>query len=149
MHVNTLIELAIQRTERKSLRSLAERIEVSSSKVSEWKTGQAPIPEGRITQLAKLVGHDPGEWLLLIKSEQAEGEVGREWAKLAKRLAATAAALLCAIGLVGHAPPAKASGWSAERNAYYVRRGWLWSLIRVWLDVRRGKPRGPNIEARL
>ncbi len=52
------------------------------------------MPEERIRQLAKFAGEDPGHWLLLIKSEQEKGDLGKEWAKLYKRLTATAATLI-------------------------------------------------------
>lgn len=98
MHANTLIELAMQHTERKSVRALAERIGVSHTKVSEWKTGKKPVPDERIQQLAKVAGQEPGPWLLLIKSEQDEGDLGRLWAKLAKQLTAVAGVVaLCAM----------------------------------------------------
>lgn len=114
MHVTTLIELAMQHTGRPSLRPFGELVGVSHAKIAEWKTGAKPIPEDRIRQIARMAGQDPGPWLLLIKSEQEGGELGREWAKLARRLAATAAVLLCAIGMTGNVAPAKASGYSAE-----------------------------------
>ncbi|AVY66712.1 helix-turn-helix domain-containing protein [Xanthomonas translucens] len=109
MHINTLIELAIQRSLRRSLRGLAEQMGITSGVLSEWKKGNKPIPDERIQQLAKIAGQDIGPWLLLIRSEQDQGELGREWAKLYKRLGATAAIFLCVVGLAGNALTAKAS----------------------------------------
>ncbi|PPU91426.1 hypothetical protein XalbCFBP2523_14775 [Xanthomonas albilineans] len=98
MHINTLVELAIQRSLRGSLRGLAEQMGISSGVLSQWKLGNKPIPDERIQQLAKIAGQDAGPWLLLIHSEQDQGELGREWAKLYKQLAGAAMALLICIG---------------------------------------------------
>lgn len=103
MHINTLIELAIQRALRNSLRGLADQMGVSSGILSQWKLGNKPIPDDRIQQLAKIAGQDPGPWLLLIRSEQDGGELGREWAKLYKRLAGTAVLAALAIGIISPA----------------------------------------------
>ncbi|WP_341273070.1 DUF3693 domain-containing protein [Xanthomonas oryzae] len=102
MHVDTLIELAIQRSLRGSLRGLAEQMGVSSGIVSQWKLGNKPIPDERIQQLARIAGQEAGPWLLLIHSEQDQGDLGREWAKLYKKLGMTAAGILCAIGLTAN-----------------------------------------------
>lgn len=103
MHVNTLVELAVQRALRNSLRGLAEQMGVSSGVLSEWKSGTKPIPDERIQQLAKIAGQDAGPWLLLIHSEQDQGELGREWAKLYKRLASTALVVAIAAGTISPA----------------------------------------------
>ncbi|MDD0923772.1 DUF3693 domain-containing protein [Xylella fastidiosa] len=60
----------------------------------EWRNGTKPIPDERIRQLAKIAKEDAGKWLLLIRSEQDKGELGKEWEKLYKKLTATAATLL-------------------------------------------------------
>ncbi|WP_434989702.1 DUF3693 domain-containing protein [Xanthomonas melonis] len=98
MHVDTLIELAIQRSLRGSLRGLAEQMGVSSGIVSQWKLGNKPIPDERIQQLARIAGQEAGPWLLLIHSEQDQGDLGREWAKLYKRLGMAAMGLVLCIG---------------------------------------------------
>lgn len=143
MHVRTLIELAMQHTDRRSLRTFAELVGVSHTKVAQWKNGDFPIPDDRIRQIAKLAAQDPGPWLLLIKSEQEDGELGREWAKLAKRLGAVGLAVLCAIGfslpMAGNAYAARhPNSWisgDVQGNAYYVKPDWGWwaQLLRWWL----------------
>ncbi|SMQ99287.1 Phage related protein [Xanthomonas fragariae] len=90
------------------MRGLAEQMGVTSAALSEWNKGHKPIPDERIRQLAKIAGQDPGPWLLLIHSEQDQGELGREWAKLYKRLGITAAGILCAIGIAANPLIAKA-----------------------------------------
>lgn len=143
MHVRTLIDLAMQHTDRRSLRTFAELVGVSHTKIAQWKNGDFPIPDDRIRQIAKLAAQDPGPWLLLIKSEQEDGELGREWAKLAKRLGAVGMAVLCAIGfslpIAGNAHARRnadpmASG-EVQGNAYYVKADWAWwaRLVRWWL----------------
>ena len=122
MHVRTLIELAMQHTDRRSLRTFAELVGVSHTKVAQWKNGDFPIPDDRIRQIAKLAAQDPGPWLLLIKSEQEDGELGREWAKLAKRLGATAAMVLCALGISG-AMPGKAYAVSVSETEQGSQHG--------------------------
>lgn len=99
MHVATLIELAVQRLDRKSVRALSQRLGIAHGVLYEWKAGTKPIPEERILQIARIAGQDPQPWLLLIKSEQGEGELSREWGKMAKKLAAITgiAALFAAI----------------------------------------------------
>ncbi|WP_287757328.1 DUF3693 domain-containing protein [Pseudoxanthomonas sp.] len=129
----------MQHTDRRSLRTFAELVGVSHTKVAQWKNGDFPIPDDRIRQIAKLAAQDPGPWLLLIKSEQEEGELGREWAKLAKRLGAVGMAVLCAIGLslpmAGNAHAERhADSWvsgDVQGNAYYVNtsQGWRAQLI--------------------
>ncbi|WP_228738523.1 DUF3693 domain-containing protein [Xanthomonas euvesicatoria] len=71
---------------------------IKVASLSAWKMGASPLPDERITQLAKIAGQDPGPWLLLIHSEQDQGELGREWAKLYKRLGMAAVALVLCIG---------------------------------------------------
>ncbi|MFW9572276.1 DUF3693 domain-containing protein [Xanthomonas euvesicatoria pv. euvesicatoria] len=120
MHVDTLIELAIQRSLRGSLRGLAEQMGVSSGIVSQWKLGNKPIPDERIQQLARIAGQEAGPWLLLIHSEQDQGDLGREWAKLYKRLGMTAAVILCAIGIAANPLIAKASIGETKSEARVV-----------------------------
>jgi len=90
------------------MRGLAEQIGVTVASLSEWNTGKRPIPDDRIQQLAKIAGQDAGPWLLLIHSEQDQGELGREWAKLYKRLAGAAMALFLMFGAM-MPKPVKAS----------------------------------------
>ncbi|MGS0539361.1 DUF3693 domain-containing protein [Xanthomonas oryzae pv. oryzicola] len=75
---------------------------IKVASLSSWKQGDSPLPDERIRQLARIAGQDPGPWLLLIHSEQDEGDLGREWAKLYKKLGMTAAGILCAIGLIAN-----------------------------------------------
>lgn len=104
MHAETLIAMAVQQSLRKSMRGLAEQMGITVSSLSDWKVGKSPIPDDRIQQLAKIAGQDAGPWLLLIHSEQDQGELGREWAKLYKRLAGAAMALFLVIGASMPAP---------------------------------------------
>ncbi|KAJ4851765.1 DUF3693 domain-containing protein [Xylella fastidiosa subsp. multiplex] len=94
MHTKELIELATKQLERKNVLALAERLEVANGIMYEWRNGTKPIPDERIRQLAKIAKEDAGKWLLLIRSEQDKGELGKEWEKLYKKLTATAATLL-------------------------------------------------------
>ncbi|QDS18162.1 DUF3693 domain-containing protein [Xanthomonas arboricola] len=105
MHIKTLIELAVQRLDRKSVRSLSERMGIAHGVLYEWRDGKKPVPDERIQQIAKIAGQDPGPWLLLIHSEQDQGDLGREWAKLYKRLGiAVLGVVLC----IGNALPGQA-----------------------------------------
>ncbi|ARO68580.1 hypothetical protein B9J09_05630 [Xylella fastidiosa subsp. pauca] len=99
MHATKLIELAVQRLDRKNVRALAERIDIAHGVLYDWKNGNKPIPNERIQELAKIAGEDAGQWLLLIRSEQDQGELSKEWEKLYKRLTATAAALIVGVGV--------------------------------------------------
>lgn len=97
MYINQLVDLAIQRSLRQTLRGLASQMGVSSSVLSQWRQGNKPIPDDRIQQLAKIAKVDPGEWLVLINMEAAPGELGREWRKLAIRLGVPLVALCVAV----------------------------------------------------
>ncbi|MFL8034593.1 DUF3693 domain-containing protein [Xanthomonas vasicola] len=91
----------------------------------EWRDGKKPVPDERIQQIAKIAGQDPGEWLLLIHSEQDQGDLGREWAKLYKRLGMAAMALVLCIGaaLPGRAEAAVHHAFEANNaNALYIMR---------------------------
>nr|WP_276533672.1 DUF3693 domain-containing protein [Xylella fastidiosa] len=76
------------------MRGLADQLGIGHTSLNDWQREIKPMPEERIRQLAKFAGEDPGHWLLLIKSEQEKGDLGKEWAKLYKRLTATAATLI-------------------------------------------------------
>ncbi|WP_234878684.1 DUF3693 domain-containing protein [Xanthomonas citri] len=114
------------------MRGLAEQMGIKVASLSEWNTGKYPMPDERIRQLAKIAGQDPGPWLLLIHSEQDQGELGREWARLYKRLGMAAMALVLCIG---SALPGRAEASvkreqvhvSAEHNAHalYIMRSGL------------------------
>ncbi|MCD8456525.1 hypothetical protein FUT69_08405 [Xylella taiwanensis] len=99
MYVKKLIELAVQRLDRSNVHALAERLEIAHGVLYEWRNGTKPIPDERIRQLAKIAGEDAGHWLLLIRSEQDKGDLGREWAKLYKRLTTTVATLVVGVGV--------------------------------------------------
>ncbi|UIT53088.1 DUF3693 domain-containing protein [Xylella fastidiosa] len=127
MHTEKLIKLCVQQALRNSVRGLAEELGLNSVSINDWKLGYKPIPEERIRQLAKFAGEDPGHWLLLIKSEQEKGDLGKEWAKLYKKLTATAATLLIGAGIT--CPnPSQAQSISekftneSSHNAYYVHQ---------------------------
>ncbi|OWF60527.1 hypothetical protein B1H41_12705 [Xanthomonas vasicola pv. vasculorum] len=102
MHAETLIALAVQQALRPTMRGLSEQMGIKVASLSSWKKGDSPLPDERIRQLARIAGQDPGPWLLLIHSEQDEGDLGREWAKLYKKLGMIAAGILCAIGLTAN-----------------------------------------------
>ncbi|UIT42166.1 DUF3693 domain-containing protein [Xylella fastidiosa] len=127
MHTEALIKLCVQRTLRNSVRGLAEELGLNNVSINNWKLGYKPIPEERIRQLAKFAGEDPGHWLLLIKSEQEKGDLGKEWAKLYKKLTATAATLLIGANITC---PNTSQAQSINKNfsnessdnAYYVHQ---------------------------
>lgn len=147
MHAKTLIDLAMQHTDRRSLRPFAELVGVSHTKIGEWRNGDV-MPEERIRQIAKLAGQDPGPWLLLIKSEQDKGELGREWAKLAKKLAATAAVFLCAVTVAGSVVASSVSSYASNGMHIMSNVRYWWRLALLLIGQRR-KPSGPYIEANL
>lgn len=127
MYARELIDLAIQRLDRKNVLALAERLEIANGIMYEWRKGTKQMPDERIRQLAKIAGEDPGHWLLLIKSEQEKGDLGKEWAKLYKRLTATAATLLLGGGITCPSL-SEAHGLNKNfsnvisHNAYYVHQ---------------------------
>lgn len=114
------------------MRGLSEQMGIKVASLSSWKKGDSPLPDERIRQLAKIAGQDPGPWLLLIHSEQDEGDLGREWARLYKRLGMAAMALVLCIGsaLPGRADASikrEQMHVSAENNAHalYIMRSGL------------------------
>ncbi len=109
------------------MRGLADQLGIGHTSLNDWQREIKPMPEERIRQLAKFAGEDPGHWLLLIKSEQEKGDLGKEWAKLYKKLTATAATLLISGGISCPAPSQAQSiseKFSNENshNAYYVHQ---------------------------
>ncbi|WP_230598938.1 DUF3693 domain-containing protein [Xanthomonas albilineans] len=91
--------------------------------MNDWRRGLKPVPDERIRQLAKFAGQDPGVWLLLIHSEQDEGDLGREWAKLYKRLASATIALLMCIGtaLPDHAKASHINALHEAQTRHYAK----------------------------
>ncbi|EKQ61378.1 hypothetical protein MOU_17807, partial [Xanthomonas citri pv. malvacearum str. GSPB1386] len=136
MHIAALIGLAVQRLDRKSVRALAERMGIAHGVLYEWRDGKKPVPDERIQQIAKIAGQDPGEWLLLIHSEQDQGELGREWAKLYKRLSMAAMALVLCIGsaLPERAEAAMRHAFEANNAAHAIH----YAKWRVDAPVRPG-----------
>lgn len=72
--------------------------------VSQWRAGDAYPDEELIVALAEMAGDDAAEWLVAVKAVRGEGKAGKVWAALAKRLATTAALVLCAVGFSGALP---------------------------------------------
>jgi transcriptional regulator with XRE-family HTH domain len=114
--VATLLDKARARRGIPTDMALAERLGRSRAVVSEWRAGKSYPDEDLIVALAELAGDDAGEWLLAIKAIRTDGKAGKVWAALAKRLAATAAMLLCAVGFSG-AMPGKAHAASVSADS--------------------------------
>jgi transcriptional regulator with XRE-family HTH domain len=105
--------------------ALAERLGRSRQVVSQWRKEDAYPDEELIAQMATMAGEDPAQWLVAIKAVRSDGAAGRAWTALARKLAASAAMLLCAIGMTlpgtAKADIPSSQGINPEGNAYYVK----------------------------
>lgn len=92
--VATLLDKAKKARTLTSDSALAAEISTNRQVVSQWRNGDSYPSEENIVNLAELAKDDPGQWLVAIKAVRSEGSAAKEWAKIAKRLAATTALLL-------------------------------------------------------
>jgi transcriptional regulator with XRE-family HTH domain len=76
---------------------LAARIGVSRQSVWQWKTGDAPLPDERIAQIARIAHLDPGEWLVAIHAEQSSGEARKGLQSVLKRLGVAAMHIMSSV----------------------------------------------------
>jgi hypothetical protein len=125
--------------------ALAERLGRSRAIVSEWRAGTRYPDEDLIVALAEMAGDDPAEWLVAVKAVRGDGKAGKVWAALAKRLGATAALVLCAIGFSG-AMPGKSYAASVSQTSATsmhgampimsnrVPRDWSWWALVVRME---------------
>lgn len=113
--VATLIDKARARSGITSDNALAARFDLHRQSISKWRTGDAYPDEENIVELATMAGDDPAEWLVAIKAVRTEGAAGKVWSQLAKKLAASAIAILLVAGFsIGS--PGKASTFNSLRG---------------------------------
>ncbi|HHW4679635.1 MAG TPA: hypothetical protein ACQGQH_09425 [Xylella sp.] len=72
MQQKLLINIAIQQSSRKSLRSLADQMNISSGVLSEWRNDIKPIPDERIAEICKIADEDGATWMARIHQEKAQ-----------------------------------------------------------------------------
>jgi transcriptional regulator with XRE-family HTH domain len=101
---NKLIDKAKEMCEGKSYASLARRLEVTPQTISQWKSGDVPLPTERIVELAKVAHVPVDEWVLRILSDQSKGEARRVLEGVMKKIGYAAAVALCVIGFSGAMP---------------------------------------------
>lgn len=118
--IERLLDKARETCSLASDNALAQRMGVSRQLVSNWRKATAPVSDDRIAQLARLAHEDAGSWLVQIHAEQADGEAGKAWAALAKRLAAAAACVMVAAGFQLAPAPAQAFDSAAVSPQMYI-----------------------------
>ena len=97
---NALLDKARATCSRPSDLALAEKLGVSRSSVSHWRSGKEPLSDERIAQLAKLANEPGGKWLVAIRAQQTTGEAHRAWEQLARQLGmAASVAMMLGAGL--------------------------------------------------
>ncbi|WP_411831983.1 helix-turn-helix domain-containing protein [Pseudoxanthomonas mexicana] len=92
--VATLLDKARARKGITSDNALGAHLKTNRQVISQWRHGDSYPSEENIAELAEMAGDDPVQWLVAIKAVRADGKAGKAWSALAKRLAATAAALM-------------------------------------------------------
>lgn len=66
--------------------ALAGSLHITRQTVSQWRAGSAYPDDDKIAQLAEWAGDDPGDWMLLLRAERAEGKARKAYAGLVRRL---------------------------------------------------------------
>lgn len=80
--------------------ALSHAVGTNRQVISQWRHGDAYPSEENIVLLAEMAGDDPVQWLVAIKAVRSHGAAGKAWASLAKRLAATAMAVVITFGMM-------------------------------------------------
>src|SRR5712691_2387244 len=107
---------------------LAKFLEVTHTTISNYRVGRSMMGEEMCLKIAVALGlGDPGEVLVAIAHEREKRpEVKRAWERVAKRLAASTAAVLVALGLAGslHNPFRGATQPEADQTTH-MRQNYL------------------------
>jgi len=116
---------------------LAKFLGVHQTTVSNYRTGRSLMDEAMCLKIAAALGlGDPGEVLVAIAHEREKRpEVKRAWERVAKRLAASTAAVLVALGLAGslHNPFRGATQPEADQTTHMrQRRRQYGAVAREW-----------------
>lgn len=128
---NKLLDKAKEACAASSDAALADRLVVSRQQISRWRKAHDPMPGDWIAKIARAAHQDPGEWLLLIESEQAHGEARKAYSGLVKRLGI--AALLAVLSVPGMAGNFAENGSQCllcqfKAGVNYCRRRLAWFL---------------------
>lgn len=78
---------------------IGERLDRSKQLITNWRSGKKVPTDGDVMALARMAGEDADKWLLIAQAARTEGEAKARWERMARRLAASAAAFLLAIGV--------------------------------------------------
>lgn len=143
--ISGLIDQAASKCEPANDSALAKRMHVSRSAVSLWRKG-GTITEKHLTALIVLADVDEVTALKVLEAQAETKPQKAVWSALLHRLGATAALVLCAIGLaIGASPGALAHKRFADHSVKNEAPGadecllckgdWGWwaQLVRWWL----------------
>jgi len=123
--------------------ALAARVGVKRQLVSKWKSGESPMADHRVIELAKIANEDPSQWLAQIHAETAEGDVAKTWANMAKKLGY--AATLAFLGLAATSLPGTAYAASQGDSGRSSCNLYIMSTRRLRAGAKRqnrgGRPR--------
>lgn len=145
MEVEELVYKAMKASGEESIRAFAKRLDVSHTAVGQWIKGdQIPTFE-QAAELAKMAGLPMVSTAAGIRMKSKDGAKHKA---LLRQLAATTA-LLAVMVLPALPSTAQAATQQVSSTASYTlceMRYW-WSLLRLWLGSKFGKPSGPSKEA--
>lgn len=140
MNFEEILEAAKKASGAASDSDLSRKLGVSRQAVSSWRNGVKLPDTVTCATIAGVTGIPLAKVLGIVGEARA---ISREEKAVWRKLAATAATLLCAIGLSGGIAPealahkAFSASTQAEfpTNVYYVQRraGYYWDLAKLWL----------------
>lgn len=113
-----LVDKAITMCSPSNSSALAIRLRVSRQLVSKWRTGESPMADERVTEIARIARVDPLPWLAAIRAEESGGETQRAWREAAKRLGWAACLMLMLGGGSARAAELTQAGLSELRIMY-------------------------------
>lgn len=95
---------------------LGTRLDRSKQLITNWRSGAKVPTDGDVMALARMAGQDVDKWLAIAQAARTEGEAKTRWEKIARKLGAAAAMVLCALGISG-AMPGKAYTASVSQTS--------------------------------
>src|SRR6266700_5383697 len=135
----------------KSTVQFLDAVRARQQTISRYRNGQSMMDEAMCLKIAAALSlDDPGEVLVAIAHEREKRpEVKRAWERVAKRLAASTAAVLVALGLAGslHNPFRGATQPEADQTTHMRQRrrrygaaapGWAWQALSAMLPGLAG-----------
>lgn len=146
MDINILLDKAKKMCGVTTDKDLSTRLGVTPSAVTNYRKGRALPDAVTCATLAGLTGEPLAKVLGVVGEARA---ISREEKAVWRKLAATAAMVLCVIGFAGNALAVGVSGWAHGAMPIMLNALRYWWRIALLLVGQHRKPQGPYIEARL